>query len=341
MKIKVIGSIYHLPENEQSGIKNAGIELGKNLAKNNISVILGALRPQVIDFYILKGMDQIEGNHKVIIYCTDTFVHEVEPEEFKNIHFVYKRFKGPWEISHIYGIKEADVVILIGGSQNLSKTAGFSTFAMEVPVIPIPSFGGAAKDIWDIAKERYINHKFGINNEEISQIQEKWNLKTIDSILSVSKKLTAKNPFKKAKILPQIILFVFLIILICLWIFLFQKGAKMIKENQYLFFILLGISSFLGTGLRTALNLGRNRNSVYEFADFLNEATTGFILSFAFALLYFASGIILTGDFVLLENVKDYTRVAITLSLVGLGTAFLLDDSVNNLKAKLTKVIKE
>ncbi len=48
MKVKIIGSIYHLPENEQDGIKNAGIELGKRLAKENIPVILGALRTQVI-----------------------------------------------------------------------------------------------------------------------------------------------------------------------------------------------------------------------------------------------------------------------------------------------------
>lgn len=337
MKLQIIGSINHLESEHQSEMKQAGIELGKLIAENSIEVILSSLKNTTIDYHIIEGMNSITGKHKITLFCPEEFTHPKNFAEYDNIDFVVKRYNGPWSISHIYGLKHTDIAILIGGSPNLSLTAGYSSFPLEVPLICLPYFNGAGKTLWINTKESYLN-KY-LTESEITILQEKWNDKTARTIVDAARKLHKKKPYKKVKLIPQTVLFSFILGLVVLWVLIFNKVVLTNIENRLLFFLLLGISSFIGTGLRTSIFLGKKQDDSYKFHNFLNDLTTGLVIAFGFALIYFVSSLILTGQYLSLKEEVDFTRVAITLSLIGIGTSFLIENAIDKFKSRIIQMV--
>jgi hypothetical protein len=79
----------------------------------------------------------------------------------------------------------------------------------------------------------------------------------------------------------------------------------------------LGLSAFLGTGLRTTFHFLSDDTTGFSGQRLLTEATAGLLLAFSFVLLYLAGGIALTGDVkhLTLTAEPDFTRVAISTSL--------------------------
>ena len=71
------------------------------------------------------------------------------------------------------------------------------------------------------------------------------------------------------------------------------------------------------------------------------EATVGLLLAFIFGLLYLAGNFVLTGTFVTLQGkeANDFSRITISLSILGISTAFLLEPAAENLRKRLGDVI--
>jgi hypothetical protein len=150
MKVLIAGSTHF---DGSDTVRNKFIstceELGKALASNGHTIIAGSVSPSTADFYVVKGATTISENspHKVILYRAEggQFPYKNKYVNFPKIEFVEApREQGAWAAGYPGPINEADVVILIGGNHGTERV-GFSALAFHKPVVPIASFGGAAR----------------------------------------------------------------------------------------------------------------------------------------------------------------------------------------------------
>jgi hypothetical protein len=54
---------------------------------------------------------------------------------------------GPWAAIHAAAIREADVVLIVGGAER-SEVAGYMAHALGKPVLGIPLFEGSGETLW-------------------------------------------------------------------------------------------------------------------------------------------------------------------------------------------------
>jgi hypothetical protein len=226
-------------------------------------------------------------------------------------------------------IQEADVVIVIAGGSGTVGIA-YSTRALNKPVLAIPSFKGAAKEIWDISLHDY-ETRYGVTPAEIEALREAWGGAAADAVVRVAEKLVKRNPFRSNG--PQVALLCFALALFALWLTLFLRFFGL--PNDLTFFLLLGIAALAGTALDTSLRLRQGEVTQVTARDLLLGATTAILLAFGLSLLYLVGGIILTGKYVTLGSPEDFTRVAVSMSVLGLAAGFLLDPTAENLRRRL------
>lgn len=85
------------------------------------------------------------------------------------------------------------------------------------------------------------------------------------------------------------------------------------------------------------------RDEILDFSPriFLIEARAGILIAFGHAILYLAGVIVIKGDVVPLTDDKDFMRVAITMSILGFTSAFLLHEAAANLQDRVIETLKD
>jgi len=340
MQFLIVGSTNFPASTERlkEDFKDACREIGAALAKAGHILVLGSDRPHTADFYITEGANGVEGvRTKVLIYGPDDGPTPFagERDKFANIEFSYHRINGPWTVGRVHQILAADAVILIGGALGVTQT-GYSAPMLQRPVLAIPSFGGAAADVWRQLESDY--KRVEGFTAKANNLRESWHRTHAEIVVKLVEDLVKRNPYKIRDIGSQLSLLLALLILLTAWVILFVYP---LNSKSLTFFILLGLSALLGTGLRTTLRLNAYESSRISVRQLINEITIGLILAFGLALFYLSGGLVVTGrfDFVKLADDNDFIRVSIMMSLLGLAASVLIEGTSTKFKKLLENML--
>ena len=329
MRILVVGS-NHYSDSESSWeeVKRAGCDLGRALAKTKHTVVLGSESENTVDKHVFDGLRLASGKNKILVSRPDsegTPFHDYRGE----MNISYERSKGRWGSSRVQQVLASDVVILLGGGRGTRECAYIAP-ALERPVLALP-IAGASKELW----EHFLRDYERIPNASpyVSTIGERWSSESSNASLNLLKLLYERNPYRDSAIWPHLALFFATLLLFVVWTYLFFKPFD---SSLLTCFVLLAVSSMFGTVLRTMLSSISPPPEPIDWSAFPLSAAVGLIISFALALLYLVGGLAITWEreFLNVEG-TDFQRVAIMLSILGIGGALLIERS----SARLRKVL--
>jgi hypothetical protein len=343
MKVLVVGSKRHMDataKQEVSRFEEACRLMGKRLAERGHTLIVGTDDRLDADYFFVEGMNAVAGKHLVVVSRPEddqrsTPYNTDRDTKFKNVDFQFTRRKGEWTSALVHALSQADVLLIIGG-RTTAKATSYSAEALKKPVLAIPSFHGAAQEVWEEVCRYY--QSCGIKEHEVGVLREAWNTDTAEVAIRSAELLVKNTPFRSQGNRTEIGMTIATLILIALWMALFRRPWEIGKDTA--FYAMLIVSAMLGTTLRSTLRLIQD-----EFIDInprilVIEARAGILIAFGFAMLYLAGGIVITGTVVSLTTDQDFMRVAITMSILGFASAFLLHEATANLQDRLMEMLK-
>jgi hypothetical protein len=196
--------------------------------------------------------------------------------------------------------------------------------------LAIPCFGGSAREVWDAVSPLYV--RSGITDDEQAAIQLNWDESAAAAAITSAEKLVRRNPWGSSGQTTQVFVLIGVVLLLASWVIVFLRIPRIGVPNNVAFFVLLGVSSLLGTAMRNALRLTSDEAAHYSPRVLLNEATVGLLIAFALSLTYLAGGIVFTGHFVSLDTDPDFTRLAVTMSLLGLAAGFSFETAAEKVR---------
>lgn len=348
MKILVVGSTEYTggKEEVQSQFEEACKQLGASLAKANHTIVVGSDGKTTADRHVVFGANEVEGRHKVLIIRPTSGATPFEEDRAKlpKIDFSFRRSRGSWAVGRIYQIQEVDAVIMVGGGRGTAQV-GYAAPALKKPVLAIAAFGGAARDTWDEFLEAEYNQlgffDYNFFGGKLANLKETWDPSMADLVVSATKTLVERNPYRSEKIMPQSVMVVLPVLLYGLWISLFVNEIKSLMTVSV--FVLLILSALLGTGLRTALRTLREVRPRISVRRVLNEGVIGLLVSFGLSLLYLAGGVTITGDmtFVSVSDPLEFQRIALSMSILGFAAGLLIERAAEQLIGRLENVLTE
>jgi len=178
----------------------------------------------------------------------------------------------------------------------------------------------------------------GIKEHEEGALREAWNTDTAEIAVRTAESLVRNTPFHLKAGRIEIGMTIATLILIAVWVALFRRPWGI--EKDIAFYAMLAIAAMLGTSLRSTLRLVRDEIVDVNLRMLLIEARAGILIAFGFAILYLAGGIVITGAVVSLTTDQDFMRIAITMSILGFASAFLLHEAAANLQDRLMETLK-
>ncbi len=274
-------------------------------------------------------------------------------QEFNNLDNIRIRERflehGPTSAMMIPGVADADAVILIGGGEG-SESIGYAAYALGKPIVGVTRFQGAAKLITEtLVFDKYLRSS-GIPVEDLRILQREWkpwdeqqeaesperkaNLDIAIGVVDLIQKLnrvSVDRDKRTRRMLRGTVLIINSLILA--WLLVFLGGAALKQEPFMLslaFFIQLFLAATIGTGLRVLVQYQTGRLVRLAGMQLFVEITISLIVAFGLALLYLIGGISFTGEIVVLGtgsgegSVNTFATVAVTMSLIGLASGYLM-----------------
>ncbi len=345
MKIMVAGST-DFAEGEQvhDEFVSACKDLGASLAKAGHTIVVGSDAEKTADRHVVFGANSSGERAKVVIINPQRGAAPFDPdrEKLSNLDLSYRRSRGPWAVGRIRQILEADCVITIGGGRGTSQL-GYTAPALERPVLAIRAFGGASRDLWDEYVdqdlERLNFYRPGFLNGKVPTLSQQWDASKADLAVKVMEELVKQNPYRSQRIVPQAVIVTFQLLLLTGWIALFVQPFNFTVS----FFLLLGISALLGTGIRTSLTFLTEIRPRIPVRRLATEGILGLLLAFVLALFYLLGVHTVTGDpnYLTIGKSEDFQRIAVNMSLLGLGAGVLLERATEQVMRRLETVVSK
>ena len=159
MKIAVFGS-WKQHSNQEWKLKGskeifeqACLEIGEQIASYKHTVLVASDSEKTADYHIVAGI--LNRNIKSEIPLIKVSSSSDKGYSFEKLASIYPDLfaffpEQPfWEAKHVLSIKEADIVLILGGGR-ASYHAGIASIVSGKKVIPIGSFGGAGEKVLDI-----------------------------------------------------------------------------------------------------------------------------------------------------------------------------------------------
>lgn len=342
MKVLIVGSKRHFEPAEtaqRETFEQACRQMGRALAERGHTLIVGTPDAEDADRFFVEGANEVPGPHKVMVFRPESDPRPTpfaaELEKLKNIQFTHRQEKGPWAVVHAHALREADVLIVLGG-RTATQVAGGSAAALQKPVLALRCFGGGGKEVWEEVQHYYTEG--GISKDDQGALKQDWTRDSAQLVVKCVESLVKYNPLRPKSHGPQVVMSVASFILIALWAVLLTKHGTL--GNNAAFYLMLAISALLGTSLRNTIRLVQDDSAVLSGRALMIEATAGVLIAFGFALLYLAGGIVLIGDVISLTADTAFMRVAISMSILGFAAAFLLNEAADILKTRMGESLK-
>jgi hypothetical protein len=127
-------------------------KIGAAIAKHGHSLIVAGDGKETADYHVVLGFLSVAKDLSIERPMVDIVSENIFYEEYRNYPhlFTYNRWVSTsWKIAHLYAIKAADSVFVIGGGSG-SYQAGIAGFIANKRVVPVGTFGGAARQLLDI-----------------------------------------------------------------------------------------------------------------------------------------------------------------------------------------------
>jgi hypothetical protein len=104
------------------------------------------------------------------------------------------------------------------------------------------------------------------------------------------------------------------------------------------FFGMLAVAGFLGTILRNNMRLVHDPTATFSSNELMIELGAGLILGFALALLYLVGAVTIDGNpRAVLTTVEGFQRVAVVMTLLGLGGGLMIEQAADRVRQWFTE----
>jgi len=340
MKVLVIGSIRGVDsEDKRNRFITACRELGNALARAGWELAVGSDDPETADKYVVEGALSVSGIRKIWVFRPrggHTPFDKERAEHARQVEFIYEVIEGPWAAVHVPQVIAADAVVLIGGGPATAQV-GYVAPALERPVLAIPCFGGAADDLWQSFKPFYERLSSPLK-EKLGNLQVDWQSSNADLAIQILQVASQRRLFQReTKVSQSVALFLISLFLFTVWVWLFVSPFE---PRGIAFFALLGVSAFLGTGLRTTLNLLTDPTIRLWPSRVTTELTTGLLLAFGLAVVFLIGGFTITGKFEFISStaqLDNFQRIALAMSALGFAGGWLIERVSESLRQWLSE----
>jgi len=335
MKVLIVGSLhFEDAEAKRDAFITACRDLGRALARAGLELVVGSESPNTADKYVVEGAIEVPGSRKIVVLRPEgkeaPFLKEREANQGR-IEFIYQLMKGPWTSVRVPQVLAADVVIVIGGGRGAAQIGDVAP-ALGRPVLAIPSFGGAANDLWQTLEPFY--KQLGSLQQKLGNLRVAWQPDNADLVIQILRESLRLRVFRREgdSMTPQIGFVATVLFLLGMWVWVFASPPS---PKVIAFFSLLGISAFLGTGLRNALGLLSDPTRRLSLNNMLSEVIAGLLLAFSLAVIYLIGAFTITGKFEFISSTaktEDFQRIALAMTVLGLTGGWLIERVAENLR---------
>ena len=178
--IAVVGS-YDPKRTDELSLRNldqskaAGLELGRELARQGCRIVVYASYPFLLEVDVVAGYVEVKKANPepncIQVYYSVKYTQPAFSEEANNRGlFTFKPDTNPeWEVSFYASLRKVDGLLMLGGGPS-SMIAGVVAMGYNKPVVAIASFGGYAKKIWELLP---VQQQL-LTAEEVYAMAEQW-----------------------------------------------------------------------------------------------------------------------------------------------------------------------
>jgi hypothetical protein len=191
---------------------------------------------------------------------------------------------GPWDSTHVAGIRGADAVLVISGAEG-AEIAGYNAIVLEKPMLPVGSVKGASNTLWKDYKRVY---QLILDPAVQNRLFHVWDSDSAKDVVPALKKLCKDNPFFLSGV-PQRFSFTLVTCCFIFWIRLFSLAPGYVRD----FWLSLPMAIFLsiiaasfGVCLRAALAYKFDYYSRMSLDGLLSELVISAINTFSLVLFF-------------------------------------------------------
>jgi hypothetical protein len=375
-RILVVGSAVLSTKAKDSSISdefaNACYYIGQELGRSKCEVIIGSNRALTADHHVMRGLRSVPGTHRVLIvrpaqaiqvdertgdslHADDANAESIASEMTATtgspgqLRVTYIPVRGPWGVGRVTQLLNCDAVIAIGSGKGTEQVIRLAP-ELRRPIVPIPSFGGSAREAWNASLHEF-SHIGGRANDYYVLAQP-WKNENAKFAIGLAKLLARRNPYDDGtrRFLHHV--FGWNALLIGLWSVVFSYPCTLLGSpvvcsgNRVNILVLFWIAAFIGSGLRATQRALEDPTERSRGFFVLTEAAMGLAVSFGLSLIYMAGLFLASNDtknFSLLSdefvNNGDFRRNAVLMSAISFTSAFLLEGSFVRLQNKLREKI--
>ena len=362
MKIALIGSADHLDDDdERKTYKEACGAIARTIAIRGHQLVVGSDQKLTADLYAVDAINAIKDTPNlsaegktIWVFHSDARVHgrPFDEKTYDGLNLRRRIRPGSASTIRAFQLNEAHAAIALGGGHGTLQI-GMSSPALERPVLALRAFRGAADQIWANLRTDYT--RAGLTDDQINELGGDWNNESAGLAVDMVETLRRRNPyklgwFKKLLLWAEsvfttilaVLAFVAIVALISAWLYIFFVDRDIFdKERNITAFVLLGISTLLGTSLRellTFLQLGR---AIVSMRRFMFDITGAVLLAFGFAIVYYFTSFTSTGTVASLVDDKDFFRVGLIVSLLGFFVALAFEVAAQRMRETASRFITQ
>ena len=286
-------------------------DVAEELARRNVTVILGSERSDTADYYVFSRLQKLRAGCQIKF-----FYHEAKAPPFVNsidgLNVKYQRVTGGWGACRIPQIAEADVIITIGGGE---KTAILATIAyyLHKPVVPVFASGGASVRIWEHVRPLFDGK--ALTRSLVNDI-ETWkgqiSAKAVLDLAEKAPRIVNDWPWRK-------LLFTYLMIVFFIPVWLGCFYQEFLAPQKSLF--LLTISACMIGSFIPIFRESMAQDSLeISWQTLLLRPVSALVMGFVIYITYLFSGYVVNGDlnfFTDLDKMQHFRRVSLVVTIVG------------------------
>jgi len=186
LRVLVAGSLCSSKaKGERNSFKTVCCLLGAALARRGVTILVSSLHEATADVRVLDGADGARNGlgRLPVVLLPPTLPRPSDPllpgndEEFAaiypNLLPSLEMMRGNWKQVRETQAQEADVVILIGGREGVSQL-GWAAKRHGVSSLPIPIYGRAAKQLWEVERAEHAAAKRFDEAEAFDKLYKKF-----------------------------------------------------------------------------------------------------------------------------------------------------------------------
>jgi hypothetical protein len=274
VKVAIIGSGDHLDDGpKREGFVDAARGIGEVIGQRGHELVVGSSGEHSADLYAVQAANSIAGEQtkgkiKVTVFRPEGSEGNVPFKDAKLDNVVLKRrnVDGVENVRRAFQLGYADVAVAIGG-EDATLQIGMSSPALQTPLLAVPSFEGASRQIFETLTPDYKSG--GISENQLGLVSDPWDAENSPSIvMNNAEHLVRNNPYRKGRLarvgraiqnfftaLGLVLGLAMVVALIAAWgsMFLETPGSSYLNRNAVVLLLLL-ISSALGVSARQVLS---------------------------------------------------------------------------------------